>query len=65
MATIGYEGPAPRTMYDKIWEDHTIENSDGTFLIFIDRHLVHEASDLQLFMHFLHHFTIPRLRDCL
>ena len=52
-------------MYDKIWEDHTIENSDGTFLIFIDRHLVHEASDLQLFMNFLHHFTIPRLRDCL
>src|SRR5712692_3095953 len=35
----------PRTLYDKIWEDHLVdEQPDGTCLIYIDRHLVHEMA---------------------
>src|SRR6202453_1233164 len=34
----------PRTMYDKIWDDHVIETSGGTSLIYVDRHLVHEVT---------------------
>ncbi|MEO6573154.1 MAG: 3-isopropylmalate dehydratase large subunit [Polyangiaceae bacterium] len=33
-----------RTLYDKIWDDHLVANNpDGTSLIYIDRHLVHEV----------------------
>jgi 3-isopropylmalate/(R)-2-methylmalate dehydratase large subunit len=40
----------PRTLYDKIWQDHLIdEEPDGTCLIYIDRHLVHEVSSPQAF----------------
>src|SRR5271168_2678993 len=39
----------PRTMYDKIWDDHVIETSGGTCLIYIDRHLVHEVTSPQAF----------------
>src|SRR3979411_1251073 len=35
----------PRTLYDKIWEDCVVaEQPDGTCLIYIDRHLVHEVT---------------------
>ena len=45
MAQIGYEAEHPRTMYDKIWADHVVsESDDGTCLIYIDRHLVHEVA---------------------
>ncbi len=41
---------APRTLYDKIWDDHLVdEQSDGTCLIYIDRHLVHEVTSPQAF----------------
>src|SRR3954454_2642205 len=41
---------APRTLYDKIWDDHVIEQQpDGTCLIYIDRHLVHEVTSPQAF----------------
>lgn len=41
---------APRTLYDKIWDSHKIrDNSDGTSLIYIDRHLVHEVTSPQAF----------------
>ncbi|KAI9104511.1 putative alpha-isopropylmalate isomerase [Phlyctochytrium arcticum] len=41
---------APRTLYDKIWDDHVIEQlPDTTCLIFIDRHLVHEVTSPQAF----------------
>ena len=41
---------APRTLYQKIWDDHVIEQSDdGTCLIYIDRHLVHEVTSPQAF----------------
>jgi 3-isopropylmalate/(R)-2-methylmalate dehydratase large subunit len=40
----------PRTLYDKIWEDHLVdEETDGTCLIYIDRHLVHEVTSPQAF----------------
>ena len=41
---------APRTLYDKIWDDHVVSNrDDGTSLIFIDRHLIHEVTTPQAF----------------
>ncbi|MFZ1743184.1 MAG: 3-isopropylmalate dehydratase large subunit [Pontixanthobacter sp.] len=40
----------PRTLYEKIWDAHTVETrDDGTALIFIDRHLVHEVTSPQAF----------------
>ena len=39
----------PRTLYDKIWDDHVIETADGATLIYIDRHLVHEVTSPQAF----------------
>jgi 3-isopropylmalate/(R)-2-methylmalate dehydratase large subunit len=40
----------PRTLYDKIWEDHLVdEQADGTCLIYVDRHLVHEVTSPQAF----------------
>jgi 3-isopropylmalate/(R)-2-methylmalate dehydratase large subunit len=39
-----------RTLYDKIWEDHLIEDDpDGACLIYIDRHVVHEVTSPQAF----------------
>ncbi len=39
----------PRTLYDKIWDDHVIETSGGSSLIYVDRHLVHEVTSPQAF----------------
>ncbi|MEP2234300.1 MAG: 3-isopropylmalate dehydratase large subunit [Alteripontixanthobacter sp.] len=40
----------PRTLYEKIWDAHVVEQrDDGTALIFIDRHLVHEVTSPQAF----------------
>lgn len=40
----------PLTLYEKIWADHVIERRpDGTCLIYIDRHLVHEVTSPQAF----------------
>ena len=41
---------APRTLYDKIWDDHLVQqDADGTSLLYIDRHLVHEVTSPQAF----------------
>ena len=41
---------APRTLYDKIWENHLVHNmEDGTCVLYIDRHLVHEVTSPQAF----------------
>lgn len=41
---------APRTMYDKIWDAHLVDmQEDGTGLLYIDRHLVHEVTSPQAF----------------
>lgn len=40
----------PTTLYEKIWADHVVERrDDGTCLIYIDRHLVHEVTSPQAF----------------
>jgi 3-isopropylmalate/(R)-2-methylmalate dehydratase large subunit len=40
----------PRTLYDKIWDDHLVdEQPDGTCLLYIDRHIVHEVTSPQAF----------------
>jgi 3-isopropylmalate/(R)-2-methylmalate dehydratase large subunit len=40
----------PKTLYDKIWDAHLVaEEPDGTCLIYIDRHLVHEVTSPQAF----------------
>ncbi len=40
----------PRTLYEKIWDAHVVETrDDGTALIYIDRHLVHEVTSPQAF----------------
>ncbi len=42
--------PAPKTLYDKIWDAHLAhEAEDGTCLLYIDRHLVHEVTSPQAF----------------
>ena len=39
-----------RTLYDKIWDDHLVgTNEDGTGILYIDRHLVHEVTSPQAF----------------
>ena len=40
----------PRTLFDKIWESHLVHRQDdGTCLLYIDRHLVHEVTSPQAF----------------
>ena len=40
----------PRTLYEKIWDQHVVDRlDDGTCLIYIDRHLVHEVTSPQAF----------------
>src|SRR5271168_4396910 len=40
----------PRTLFDKIWDAHVVELlPDGTCVLYIDRHLVHEVTSPQAF----------------
>ena len=40
----------PKTLFDKIWESHVVDvQDDGTTLLYIDRHLVHEVTSPQAF----------------
>ena len=39
-----------QTIYDKIWQEHLVhEQEDGTSLLFVDRHLIHEVTSPQAF----------------
>ncbi len=39
-----------KTLYDKIWEEHLVhQQEDGTSLLYVDRHLVHEVTSPQAF----------------
>ena len=39
-----------KTLYDKIWEDHMVhQQADGTELLYVDRHLIHEVTSPQAF----------------
>ena len=41
---------APRTLYDKLWDEHVVHTEDdGTAILYIDRHLVHEVTSPQAF----------------
>jgi 3-isopropylmalate/(R)-2-methylmalate dehydratase large subunit len=41
---------APRTLFDKVWDSHVVERlEDGTCVLYIDRHLVHEVTSPQAF----------------
>ena len=41
---------SPKTLYDKIWDAHVVQqDEDGTCLLYIDRHLVHEVTSPQAF----------------
>ena len=38
------------TLYDKIWNEHLVhQNDDGSALIYVDRHLIHEVTSPQAF----------------
>ena len=39
----------PRTLYDKIWDDHVVDDDGKSSLLYIDRHLVHEVTSPQAF----------------
>jgi 3-isopropylmalate dehydratase len=39
----------PRTLYDKIWDDHLVDDDGMSTLLYIDRHLVHEVTSPQAF----------------
>ena len=42
--------PAARTLYDKLWDEHVVRvEPDGTTLLYIDRHLVHEVTSPQAY----------------
>ena len=48
MMSVAMSGPT--TLYDKIWNAHLVKNNpDGTSLIYVDRHLVHEVTSPQAF----------------
>ncbi|HAW14475.1 MAG TPA: 3-isopropylmalate dehydratase large subunit, partial [Cellvibrionales bacterium] len=41
---------AGKTLYDKLWDQHLVkQRDDGTALIYIDRHLIHEVTSPQAF----------------
>ena len=40
---------AGRTLYDKIWDDHLVEDDGMSCLLYVDRHLVHEVTSPQAF----------------
>jgi len=47
------------TLYDKIWRDHVVDEApDGTSLLYVDRHLVHEVDSPQAFAR-LRHAGLP------
>ena len=44
------EPPVPRTLFEKIWDSHVVHRQDdGTCVIYVDRHLVHEVTSPQAF----------------
>ena len=40
----------PQTLYEKIWNEHVVhQQTDGTTLLYVDRHLIHEVTSPQAF----------------
>ena len=49
-----------RTLYDKIWDEHLVTSEeDGTAVLYIDRHLVHEVTSAQAYAVSYTHLTLP------
>jgi hypothetical protein len=48
-SSLYMSGPAARTLYDKIWDDHVVDVDGTSTLLYIDRHLVHEVTSPQAF----------------
>ena len=51
-SSVGVGGPlsaGPRTLYDKIWDDHLVDDDGLSSLLYVDRHLVHEVTSPQAF----------------
>ena len=45
-----FDGPRPRTLFDKVWDSHVVDRlEDGTCVLYIDRHHVHEVTSPQAF----------------
>ena len=56
---------APRTLYDKVFEDHIVHKDDsGSYLLYIDRHLVHEVTSPQAFEGLKNAGRSVRRTDC-
>jgi len=49
MSTTTSQSAVPRTLYEKIWDEHQIREEDGNALLYIDRHMVHEVTSPQAF----------------
>ncbi len=44
------ENQQAKTLYDKLWDDHLVkQRDDGSALLYIDRHLLHEVTSPQAF----------------
>lgn len=55
----------PRTLYDKVFEDHVVHKDDsGSYLLYIDRHLVHEVTSPQAFEGLANAGRKVRRTDC-
>ena len=55
---------AGRTLYDKIWDDHVVEDDGMSSLLYIDRHLVHEVTSPQAFEGLRLANRVVRRPDC-
>ena len=55
---------APRTLYDKVFDDHVVYSGEGDTLLYIDRHLVHEVTSPQAFEGLRNAGRKVRRRDC-
>ena len=50
MIRYNFDPMTPQTLYDKLWQSHVVHvDDDGTTLLYIDRHLVHEVTSPQAF----------------
>lgn len=55
---------AARTLYDKIWDDHVVDDDGMSSLIYVDRHLVHEVTSPQAFEGLRLASRVVRRPDC-
>lgn len=53
-----------KTLYDKVFDDHIVHADNGTYLLFIDRHLVHEVTSPQAFEGLKNAGRQVRRKDC-